>query len=74
MTCIGLCDQKSFEDVNDIRRVDRNSFRLGYFRCRPCDFYIRTEGVRCPCCESRLARSPRNARSKRAHNAEVVRY
>jgi hypothetical protein len=61
--CKGYCD--NFDDKYDIRRADRDSFKLGYKRCRQCSYYIRGLESRCPCCQSKLAIKARNATSKR---------
>jgi len=71
--CKGKCGLSSFRDEYDTTKIDRNAFRLGYKRCRKCQYYIKYEGVWCPCCGEKLAIRPRNAKSKRLYNKDVVR-
>lgn len=72
--CKGLCERQDFKQDNDVTKKCHNSFKLGYKRCRKCAYFIKTEGAYCPCCQTRLAIGPRNAKSKRLHTADVGRY
>lgn len=71
--CKGHCTTPDFNKKYKTRRIHRDSFKLGYFRCRQCEYYVKGMSY-CACCGTRLAIAPRNARSKRKLNAEVVRY
>ena len=44
-----------------------------FFRCRKCEYYIK-DFTYCPCCGTRLAIAPRNAKSKRELLKDIVRY
>jgi rRNA maturation endonuclease Nob1 len=72
--CKSRCHLSGFKEEYTTTKVHRNAFRNGFFRCRTCDYYIKYDGVHCPCCGVRLARGARNARSKRLLKAGVVRY
>ena len=71
--CKHHCQTEQFKKEFDITKLHRNAFRNGYFRCRKCEYYIKGFNY-CPCCGTRLARAPRNARSKRKLNVDIVRY
>lgn len=72
-TCKGTCKLPKFKSEYKTTRINRNAFRKGFFRCSECEYYIKELNY-CPCCGLRLKKSPRNARSKRLLNNEVVRY
>ena len=61
-TCKGKCnDMPEYET----RAGNRGSFRLGYKRCRECEYFILYDGVRCPCCNGLLKSKPSNNTSRR---------
>jgi rubrerythrin len=71
--CKDTCNTVDFKKNHITTRIHKNAFRLGFFRCRKCEYYIK--GVNyCPCCGTRLATSPRNAKSKREYKKELARY
>lgn len=71
--CKDTCNTVNFKKNYITTRIHKNAFRLGFFRCRKCEYYIK--GVNyCPCCGTRLATSPRNAKSKREYKKELARY
>ena len=39
-------------------------YSLGYRRCNVCEIYIKTEKIRCLCCDSQLKKLPKNQRAK----------
>jgi len=60
--CKGKCNDMS-EHVT--RSSNRGSFRLGYKRCRECEYFILCDDVRCPCCNGLLKSKPSNNKSRR---------
>ena len=72
--CKGVCNEDKFDNIYDIRRTDRDSFKLGYKRCRKCAYYIKGPETRCPCCNSKLAVISRNSTSKRLLRLSAGRY
>jgi rRNA maturation endonuclease Nob1 len=68
-----MCESDKFKTEFDTTRIHKNAFRLGYSRCRKCEYYIK-DFTYCPCCGTRLAIAPRNAKSKRALNQDIGRY
>tara|TARA_R110000744_G_scaffold29685_1_gene70629 strand:+ start:2518 stop:2724 length:207 start_codon:yes stop_codon:yes gene_type:complete len=68
-----MCQREEFKKEFDITRVHKNAFRSGYYRCRKCEYYIK-DFTYCPCCGTRLAIAPRNAKSKRVLNENIGRY
>mgnify|MGYP000055054954 FL=1 len=71
--CKNMCQREEFKKEFDITRVHKNAFRSGYYRCRKCEYYIK-DFTYCPCCGTRLAIAPRNAKCKRALNQDIGRY
>ena len=71
--CKYLCQREQFKKEFNTTRVNRDSFKLGYSRCRKCEYYIKGFTY-CPCCATRLAIAPRNAKSKRILNENIGRY
>ena len=71
--CKYTCQTAEFKKTHVTTKIHRNAFRNGFFRCRKCEYYIKDNHY-CPCCGTRLATSPRNAKSKRELNKEIVRY
>ncbi len=62
--CNGLCERlKSAPVRNNLR------YKTGQKRCSLCAQYFHTEGVRCPCCGTRLRSKPRT-RHKKLKNLE----
>lgn len=71
--CKGICKTAKFINEYKTTTKNKNSFKLGYFRCRRCEYYIKGFN-NCPCCGTKLAQVPRNAKSKRLLNIDVGRY
>ena len=71
--CKNMCQTDKFKNEFDTTRAHKNSFREGYSRCRKCEYYIK-DFTYCPCCGTRLAIAPRNAKSKRVLNQDIGRY
>jgi hypothetical protein len=71
VTCNSRCSLDDFLNTYETRIADRDSFKLGYKRCRKCEIYIKYDGHRCPCCQNRLASGPKNAKSKRLLNESI---
>ena len=71
--CKNHCTSADFKKNHVTTKIHKNAFRLGFFRCRKCEYYIKDNHY-CPCCGTRLATSPRNAKSKRELKKEIVRY
>ena len=71
--CKNMCQREEFKTEYKTTRVHKDAFRLGYSRCRKCEYYIK-EFTYCPCCGTRLAIGPRNAKSKRILKSEIGRY
>lgn len=71
--CKGLCEQKDFKKKFTVTKKHSNAFTLGFFRCRKCEYYIKGFTY-CPCCGTRLAIGPRNAKSKRLLKSGIGRY
>jgi uncharacterized paraquat-inducible protein A len=63
--CTGLCIGFHTNDYYDTRKTDRNSFLLGYKRCKECEYYIKDPTIHCPCCHNKLAIRPKNNKRKR---------
>ena len=61
-TCKGKCDNLSDYDT---RSGNKGSFRLGYKRCKKCEYFILCDGIRCPCCNGLLKSKPSNNTSRR---------
>jgi len=71
--CKNHCTSADFKKNHVTTKIHKNAFRLGFFRCRKCEVYVK--GVNyCPCCGTRLATSPRNAKCKRALKQDIGRY
>ncbi len=67
--CKGVCKSEKFKEY-DLRYTHRNTYLLGYSRCRRCEFYIKGL-IYCPCCSSILSIKPKNAYSKRLMNERL---
>ena len=67
--CKGICKSEQFKKL-DTRRSHRDSYRLGYSRCRRCSYYIKGERF-CPCCKTILSIKPRNVKHKRLLNERL---
>ena len=63
----------AFKKEYKTTKIHRNAFRNGFFRCRKCEYYIKDLKY-CPCCGTRLAIGPRNAKSKRLLKKDIVRW
>ena len=74
--CHGNCDVIDFKEKYNTRKSHKNSYRLGYKRCRICDMYIKHNDNRCPCCRSLLATNPKNNKTRREklEQLQVHRY
>ena len=72
-TCREQCKLESFIKKHKTIKKNHGAFKAGYFRCRKCEFYIK-EFSYCPCCGTRLATGPRNAKFKRLLKMDVGRY
>lgn len=59
----------------DVRYSNKDSFKMGYGRCRECGIFIK-EFTWCPCCSSRISFRPKNNIAKRKFNEarNIVRY
>jgi len=54
MVCKNICiDYKAKKPVGGMRYLD------GQKRCQNCDLFIHWEGIRCPCCSTKLRAGPR---------------
>ena len=71
--CKYTCQTAEFKKAYTITKIHRNAFRNGFHRCRKCEYYIK-DFTYCPCCGTRLAIAPRNAKSKRELLKDIVRY
>ena len=71
--CKNICQSDKFKTEFKTTRINRNAFRLGFSRCRKCEYYIK-DFTYCPCCGIRLAIGPRNAKSKRILKEGIGRY
>lgn len=71
--CKNICVSDAFKKEYKTTKIHRNAFRNGFFRCRKCEYYIKDLKY-CPCCGTRLAIGPRNAKSKRLLKKDIVRY
>lgn len=71
--CKNICNTAKFKKDHVVTTRHKDAFRNGFFRCRKCEYYIKDQHY-CPCCGTRLATSPRNARCKRALKMEIGRY
>jgi hypothetical protein len=63
MSCKGSCSSYKH------RKYTRNAFREGFIRCRQCDYFIKTDDLRCKCCNGVFARHPR-----KKHTVEHLRH
>lgn len=64
-SCQGLCQDSRYMKKHDVRHSDKDSWYMGYFRCRHCEIYIKDGTTYCFCCSRRLAIRPRCAKSRR---------
>ena len=71
--CKNMCQTDKFKKEYDMTKAHKNAFRSGYSRCRKCEYYIKGLTY-CPCCGTRLAIAPRNAKAKRVLNEGISRY
>ena len=71
--CRGICNTTDFKKKYITTRKHANAFKLGYHRCRNCQYYV-MNFIYCPCCLTKLASVPRNSRCKRILNADIGRY
>ena len=71
--CKNKCHTDKFKKEFKTTKFHKNAFRNGFSRCRKCEFYIK-DFTYCPCCGTRLAIAPRNAKSKRELHQNVGRY
>jgi hypothetical protein len=71
--CKNVCQTDEFKKNHTITKKNKNAYRDGFFRCRKCEYYIK-DFTYCPCCGTRLAIAPRNAKSKRAYYKDLGRY
>lgn len=72
-TCKNLCTTAKFKKEFTTTTKNKNAFVNGFSRCRKCEYYIKGE-IYCPCCKTRLATSPRNAKSNRIFKKDYGRY
>lgn len=71
--CKNTCTTVEFLKNYVTTKKHKDAFNNGFFRCRKCEVYIK--GVNyCPCCGTRLATAPRNAKCKRQFKKNVGRY
>lgn len=71
--CKNTCATVEFLKNYVTTKKHKDAFNNGFFRCRKCEIYIK--GVNyCPCCGTRLATAPRNAKCKRQFKKNVGRY
>lgn len=74
--CKGTCKEGGLVGY-EIRLTHRNSYALGWLRCRRCEFYIKNVPKSdkgyflCPCCQCILSNKPRNAKHKRILNDKI---
>ena len=72
-TCKYTCQTVEFKKAYTITKKNKNAYRNVFFRCRKCEYYIK-DFTYCPCCGTRLAIAPRNAKCKRELLKDIVRY
>jgi hypothetical protein len=72
-TCKFVCQTPKFKQEYTTTTKNKNAYRNGFFRCRKCEYYIK-DFTYCPCCGTKLAIAPRNAKSKRELTKDIVRY
>ena len=72
--CKNRCTTFDFKKKYETTTKHKDAFRLGFYRCRKCEYYIKGTVNYCPCCDTRLATSPRNAKCKRMLKKELGRY
>jgi len=54
MVCKNICvDYKAKKPVGGMR------YLAGQKRCKSCDVFLNWEGIRCPCCSTKLRAGPR---------------
>jgi len=58
MACKGICLSL------DVAKQSHGRYAKGWKRCSRCDIYIKWEGLRCPCCSSKLRTMPRKIKYK----------
>lgn len=68
MSCRGLCDLK-----HETAPLSRVSYRNGFKFCTTCRLTIKWDGVRCPCCSTKLRTHAARTRSKLKRLAQVAR-
>jgi|21_taG_2_1085346.scaffolds.fasta_scaffold75866_2 hypothetical protein len=60
--CKGTCDKiTEYETRNGVR----GSYKMGFKRCRECEYFIMIDSIRCPCCNGILKARPRNNTCRR---------
>lgn len=74
--CSNHCHDPRQMKLHDVRLSHRNSWNLGYWRCRNCEVYIKDGKPTCFCCSRRMAIRPRNAKSRRmlVDSLDIKRY
>jgi hypothetical protein len=58
-TCNGVCSK-----YISTRTKDRLNYGYNRKRCSICEIFITWEGIRCPCCSTRLRNKPKNRLAK----------
>lgn len=61
MTCKGICTRYKAHKPVGIGR-----YASGQARCQICEIFMHTSGLKCPCCNYKLRRNPRNIKYKTA--------
>ena len=59
MTCRGICHRHRAQERSGGRYAN------GQKRCQVCQIYMKWDGLRCPCCRSRLRTKSRNSAFKK---------
>ena len=70
--CKSQCSTPDFLMEYDVRISNRDSYIMGYYRCRSCNIYIKCDSNRCPCCNTLMAVKARN--NIHRQKIEVFRY
>jgi hypothetical protein len=59
MTCKGICHRHIAQERSGGRYAN------GQKRCQVCQIYMKWDGLRCPCCKSKLRSKSRNSAFKK---------
>jgi len=63
MSCKGICHRIQHKRPNTVSSIYAN----GISYCKTCEVWIKSDELKCPCCNFRLRKKPRSVKAKQSY-------